>query len=365
MLKALNAPSKYIQGQNAIEQASQFISAFGSKALVITDPSVLKLAEEKLLLKSNELEYVIEKFGGECSKNEIDRLRQVALSSGAKVIVGFGGGKTLDTAKAVAYYEKLPVAILPSIASTDAPCSALSVIYTDDGKFEEYLLLPKNPELVLVDTSVVVKAPVRFLVAGMGDALATKFEAEASSKKFVTTMAGGVPSVSAMTLANLCYEQLLEYGYAAKTAAEKGVITPAVERIVEANTLLSGLGFESGGLGAAHAIHNGFTALDETHHYYHGEKVAFSTIVQLIMEDRPIDEIYEVIYFCQAVGLPTTLAQLGLANVSPERLKPVAEAAVAPGETIHNMPFPVNAQMVLEAIIAADALGNEISPNKL
>ena len=87
-------------------------------------------------MRAQDAELHVEAFNRECSKNEIARLRELVKKEGCDCIVGIGGGKTLDTAKAVAYYEKLPVAIVPTIASTDAPCSALSVIYTDDGVFE-------------------------------------------------------------------------------------------------------------------------------------------------------------------------------------------------------------------------------------
>lgn len=360
MVKVLIAPSKYVQGFNALQEAEKYVGNFGSNALIITDPFVANLAETKLAKGLGKIKYQIEKFGGECSKSEIERLQKITREKGADLIIGFGGGKTLDTAKAVAYYMKIPVAVLPTIASTDAPCSALAVIYKENGEFEEYLLLPKNPEVVLVDTQVVAQAPARFLVAGMGDALATKFEAEASSKHNIPAVAGGTPTVSALTLANLCYETLIEYGLMAREAVERKAVTPAVEKVVEANTLLSGLGFESGGLAAAHAIHNGLTVLEETHHYYHGEKVAFATIVQLVMEDRPTDEIFEVIGFCESVGLPTTLDDLGLKDITEEQLRRVAEASTAEGETIHNMPFKVDAKMVSDAILAADALGRLI-----
>lgn len=361
MIKVLSSPGKYVQGPGALNEAGNYMKNLGDSALIIADGFLLGEAEKYFKSGNQGVSCTIEKFGGECSKPEIERLKQVASKANANIIVGFGGGKTLDTAKAVAYYRGQPVVILPSIASTDAPCSALSVIYTESGEFEEYLLLPKNPDLVLVDSQIIAQAPVRFLVSGMGDALATKFEAEASSKRSLTTMAGGAPSISALALAELCLQTLLEYGYCARLAVEKKVTSPAVEKIIEANTYLSGIGFESGGLAAAHAIHNGFTVLEETHQYFHGEKVAFSTLVQLVMEDRDTDEIMEIMGFCKLVGLPVTLAELGLAGADSEKLMKVADAATVEGETIHNMPFPVNAQIVYEAIIATDAIGRSIT----
>lgn len=272
------------------------------------------------------------------------------------MVIGVGGGKTLDTAKAVAHYTNLPVVIVPTIAATDAPCSALSVIYTEKGVFEEYLFLPKNPDVVIIDTQIVADAPVRFLVSGMGDALATYFEAAACDLTKAPTIAGGSQTMTAVSLARLSYDTLLKYGKSAKAAAEAGVVTEALEKVVEANTLLSGLGFESGGLAAAHAIHNGLTVLEETHSNTHGEKVAFATIVQMVLEDRDPVEIERAIAFCKTVGLPTTLADLGVTEVSEDKILEVAKASTAEGETIHNMPFEVDAEMVKDAILAANNL---------
>ncbi|HNO05888.1 MAG TPA: iron-containing alcohol dehydrogenase, partial [Flavobacteriales bacterium] len=76
----------------------------------------------------------------------------------------------------------------------------------------------------------------------------------------VRNMRGGGSTASALRLAELCYRTLIEDGRDAMRALEQKAVTPALERIVEANTLLSGLGFESSGLAAAHAVHNGLTA---------------------------------------------------------------------------------------------------------
>ena len=345
MIRAAVFPGRYVQGCGAAEKLGEEMSRFGKKGFLVCT----RYAFENLLPSlrgyiEREVEIRVERFGGECSDEEIKRLVEIAGSEGCDFIAGMGGGKTLDTAKGVAYELRLPVVIIPTIASTDAPCSALSVIYTPEGKFKRYLMLPKNPDLVLVDTGIIARAPVRFLVSGMGDALATWFEAESCRIGYSPNVVGHLGPMTAYALAKLCYDTLLEHGVAAKSACEKKVVTPALEHIVEANTLLSGLGFESGGLAAAHAIHNGLTVLEQTHGYHHGEKVAFGTLASLFLTDKPKHIIDEVYSFCESVGLPTTLADIGLSDVSDQELMSVAEAACAKGETVHNEPLPVTPQ---------------------
>lgn len=365
--KIMISPGRYVQGPGAIRQLGQQVKNLGKRAFVIGDRIALPLVRDDVQqsLQEHHIDFQVEEFGGECSMPEINRLKSLGEESRAQIIIGIGGGKTLDTAKAVAYYLELPVVVVPTIASTDAPCSALSVIYTPEGVVEKYLVYAKNPDLVLVDTGIVAKAPVRLLVAGMGDALATWFEADASVKGQGQNMPGGAPTQAALALARLCYELLIEHGYRAMLAVEKGVVTEDVEKVVEACTLLSGLGFESGGLAAAHAIHNGFTVLPETHECYHGEKVAFGTLVQMVLENRSNEELYEVLEFCVSVGLPVTLEEIGIIQVTSEKIKKVAEMACAPEETIHNMPFPVTPDMVAQAILAADALGQDFLHHNL
>jgi len=165
------------------------------------------------------------------------------------------------------------------------------------------------------------------------------------------------PTAAAQALANLCYETLLDEGLKAKLAVERKVATKSVESVIEANTLLSGIGFESGGLAAAHAIHNGLTAIEETHDLYHGEKVAFGVLVQLVLENAPLEEIEEVLLFCNEVGLPTTLKDLNITEVSEEKLMEVGKLSCAEGETIHNSAYEITPEDVYAAILAADALG--------
>jgi glycerol dehydrogenase len=228
-----------------------------------------------------------------------------------------------------------------------------------DGVFQCVLYQKTNPAAVLVDLGIIAAAPTRFLVAGMGDALSTWFEARSCERTYSLNECGGYSTAAGLGIAKLCYETLLSHGAAAKLASEKHIVTPALDRIVEANTLLSGLGFESAGLATAHSIHNGLTALAETHAFYHGEKVTFGVLAGLHLADAPADEMETVYSFCEQVGLPTTLADIGLGNAERNYLMQAAEKACASEQPIHHEAGVITPRKVLDSMVAADALGKE------
>ena len=361
MLSVFCSPSRYTQGRGATAALGRELTILGLEGpvLFIAGKTVISRLADTWTASLNEtaIRHTVHRFGGECSSREIECAKTAAREFGARTIVGAGGGKVLDTARAVAADLDLPVVNCPTVASSDAPCSALSVIYSEEGVFQEYRFYRKNPDLVLVDTLVIAQAPPRLLAAGMGDALATWFEAKTCVAGCVQNMRGGNSTSSALALAELCYRTLLADGAAALQAVKTQVVTPALERLVEASTLLSGLGFESSGLAAAHAVHNGLTAAHDTHAYYHGEKVAFGLLVQLVLEGVPSATLEKVLAFSSEVELPITLAEIGLTKLTRDQLDPITRRATAPGETIHNEPFEVTPEMVADAILAADALG--------
>ena len=357
------SPSRYTQGSNATLSLGSEMAVLGltGPVLILAGKTAIAALSEiwRRSLGDFGLAYRVYPFGGECSLAEIERVKRQARDQRAEVIIGAGGGKVLDTARAVAADLQLPVVNCPTVASSDAPCSALSVLYTDDGAFLEYRIYAKNPDLVLVDTQVIAQSPPRLLVAGMGDALATWFEARTCIEGNVKNMRGGASTQSALALAELCYRTLLRDGVDALAALQNRTPTPALERLVEANTLLSGLGFESAGFAAAHAVHNGLTAVPQTHSYFHGEKVAFGVLVQLVLERKSESVLEAVLDFATKVKLPTTLAAIGLAEANDELLDRIAARSTAEGETIHNEPFSVEPRLVVDAIRDADALGRE------
>ncbi len=361
MLSVFCSPSRYTQGKNATTSLGPEMAALGlsGPVLVVGGRSAIRLLSEtwRSTFGDAGMTHAVRPFGGECSLREIERIKQTAKDNKSAVVVGAGGGKVLDAARAAAADLNLPVVNCPTVASSDAPCSALSVIYSDEGIVEGSRFYRKNPDLVLVDTQVIAQSPPRLLAAGMGDALATWFEARTCVEGHVKNLRGGQSTQSALALAKLCYRTLLADGAEALRAVETQVVTPALERIVEANTLLSGLGFESAGLAAAHAIHNGLTTAPGTHAYLHGEKVAFGLLAQLVLEGKPRAVVERVLGFASEVGLPTTLADIGLAEISKEVLDKIAVRATANSDTMQHEPFEVRPDMVCDAILAADAIG--------
>ncbi|MFD1416660.1 glycerol dehydrogenase [Oceanobacillus jeddahense] len=353
------SPGKYIQGKNALNDLGKHIKSIGKKPLILSDDVVWGITGEIIenSLSSEELLFHYVPFNGEASLNEVKRIADEGKQEEVDFVIGVGGGKTLDTAKAVADELERSIVIVPSTASTDAPTSALSVIYSDEGVFESYKFYNKNPELVLVDTKIVAGAPPRLFASGIADAMATWVEARATIKSNGDAMAGGKTSIAAQAIAKVCEETLFAYAKPAYQAVEKGLVTKQVEAVVEANTLLSGLGFESGGLAAAHAIHNGFTVLDgDIHHLTHGEKVAYGTLTQLVLELHPEEDIQKYISFYRSLGLPTTLKEMHLDEVSYEDLRKVGEAATQEGETMGNLSSEITADDVANAILAVDQL---------
>ncbi len=371
MRKAFICPSKYVQGEDEILNLGYFVQTFGTSALLIAHPDDVQRVKVKLDATANKfgVTFVETGFQGECSRQEVARLQALAKEKGCHCTIGLGGGKAIDTAKCVAEGDAL--IIVPTIAATDAPTSHSAVLYTPDGAFDDYAYFKQNPSVVLVDTTTIAQAPVRFLVSGMGDALSTYFEARANVASRAKVNAGlpcgareglcegAIGTKSAFAMATLCYQTLLEDGIQAKLDCEQNVVSEAIENIVEANILLSGIGFESGGLAAAHAIHDGLTILEGTHQYLHGEKVAFGTIAQLVLEKASQEELAEVFSFCSRVGLPVCLEDIGVPAVTDAELMEVAQKACIPEESIHSMPFPIVEEQVAAAIKEADALGKQ------
>lgn len=353
-------PGCYMQGAGVLKNLSLVPELKGRKLFILASKSAIeKVVRPNLDDWASYCEVIYEKFRGECCWNEIDRTVALLDQNSYDFVAGMGGGKAIDTARVAARKKNIPFISIPTIAATDAPTASACVVYDEHGVIVDYFTT-KNPDYVIVDTKVIAEAPVRFLISGMGDALATWFEADTCDKQSFENVAGGYNLRALMAIAGLCYDNLVKYGVAAVTACENNIVTHALDYIVETNILLSGLGFESGGLSTAHGIHDCLCHLKGTHDYFHGEKVAIGTQAGLFLENKPLELVEEVYSFCESVGLPTTLDDIGVGDVTNEELSSAINAVLSNQDSyIHHVRFELNAAHIVEALRMADAIGKK------
>jgi len=362
-------PGKYIQGENVLYTQEKIMSDFGHRVFLIGEEFILKKFSHQLDSLLRRKTVFSELFNGECSKKEIERLLRLVEKMRAEFVVGIGGGKALDTAKAVSYHAQLPVVTIPTSAATCAAWTALSAIYTEDGKARGYLILDRCPELVLVDTRIMANTPVRYLVAGMADGLAKYYETMA----YTGGKASSLTVEMAIKSAQSIYNAVFEIGLTAARDNVEKKLTPALKRIIESNIMLAGLVGGIGGEGcraaAIHALNNGFTQIPQTHDYLHGEVVAFCCLVQLVLEGK-LKELEKLNSIFKKLGLPRKLKDIGLENASfphggkgnvsdtlKRLLEKVVRYAFSPQETMRNLPQKVSEKMVYNAILEVDHLG--------
>ncbi|RAH99296.1 glycerol dehydrogenase [Acuticoccus sediminis] len=307
-IRILGAPQRYVQGPGAITRLADEVAIFGGGPVAaIVDPVARDLigAEVERQLPGVRLL----SFGGECTRDEIAaRADEVG---DARMVLGIGGGKAIDTAKGAALARGLPVGIVPTIASNDSPTSHIAVVYTPAHEVDGVIRMKTNPALVLVDTAVIAGAPRRFLAAGIGDAMSKTYELAGALSAGGLNFFGGAPTELTKAIVGRAREILLADGEAALA-----VTTPdaAFERVVEAAILLSGLAFESGGLSIAHSMVRGFSVMPQLSGLLHGELVALGTLTQLAAGQGSESEIAELAAFFRRLSLPTSFADYGVTD---------------------------------------------------
>jgi len=324
LLATFGAPARYVQGPGALAELASLRPHHTTRPVAIVDADVLPMLEADLVAALSGGEYRVLPFRGEVTHAAVEGLRAQLGDFAADLVIGVGGGKGLDVAKGLAKAAGAPFVAVPTIASNDSPTGRSMAIYDENHVMIAVEFIPAPPVLVVVDTAVIARAPARFLRSGMGDAIAKKFEADRARAYGSKNGLGGGQTLVAMAIADLCYRTLRAHGVAAMAAAEAHRPDPAFEAVVEANVLMAGIGWESGGLSYAHAVVRGLVQARDAKNNPHGEHVAYGTLVQLAIEGREDGEIRDLAGFLRAVGLPASLGELGMAEVTDAEIAEIA-----------------------------------------
>ena len=351
----LVAPTEVLRGKKCLSEAGEAIARLGNRPLVVGGDRTLSVAEPHLkpVFDRHQLSTKQASYYPDCSETSLANLRKAVEEHRADLIIGAGGGKALDTAKLVAHQCQLPIVTIPTSAATCAAWAALSNVYSNEGAFQYGVPLNRCPDLLILDYNLIQTAPKQTLIAGIGDALAKWYESSVSSGNSTASLI-----IAAVQQARILRDILLQ-----KSAAALQV--PGSEdwrEVVDANVLLAGV---IGGLGgarcrtvAAHAVHNGLTQIPASRSALHGEKVAYGIAVQLRLEEMlqgnqlAASARQQLLKFYAEIGLPSTLEDLGLKEVTLAELRRAAEFACHPKSDIHNLPFPVVPEQLMAAMVS-------------
>ncbi len=352
------APSQVVRGQGVLAEAIAMIAQLGQRPFVVGGDTTLQRVQPQLqaAFQQHNLQSVQRSYLPDCSETSLATLRKAVQSHQADVVIGVGGGKALDTAKLLSCQCQLPVVTIPTSGATCAAWTALSNVYSNDGAFLYDVPLLHCPNLLILDYDLVATAPQRMLVAGIGDAIAKWYEASVSSGHTQHTL-----TIAAVQQARVLRDILFQKSVEALQKPGSNTW----QEVVDATVLLAGV---IGGLGgaqcrtvAAHAVHNGLTHLPASHGTLHGEKVAYGILVQLRLEEfiqgnqLAATARQQLLKFYAEIGLPCSLHDLGLSQVSLADLEHAAAIACAEKSDIHYLPFPVNSTQLLAAMVSTTA----------
>lgn len=342
-------PAQILRGPGVIAQLGAICARWGSRALLIGGHQALAAIGDQVRqqLDINAVTLVgTEWFGGECSQTQIERLAKIVQRNDVDVIIGAGGGKSLDTCKAVGVASRTPVITIPTIAATCAAVTPLTIRYHDDGHFRDLYPLPQAPAGVIIDSALLAAAPLRWLAAGLGDTLAKWYEFRAISRHH--SLSGVARSSSANS--RICYDLIDSYGPAACQSVREGKSSAELEQVLDAIFMFAGLtSLMSSGAhaAAAHAIYEGFTVCDKTRAFGHGLLVGFGNLCLLALENRSDEELMGAIQLAHDCAVPLRLREI--ADLTAEELDSIVQASLHAPD-MSNMPFPVSAGALYAAI---------------
>ncbi|MGD6902245.1 iron-containing alcohol dehydrogenase family protein [Bacillus infantis] len=355
-IEVRGAPQYYLCAEGSFTQLEKLLLARKIESVLIIHGDKSLKAAQTFLPSFQQVQATFEKYQGEVTLEEIDRIAQLAKEKRVDAIIGIGGGKILDIVKASGHDSNLHVILLPTLASTCAAWTPLSVIYKPSGEFTHYTIYPRSTAVVLIEPRVILQSPIEYFIAGIADTLAKWYEADV-----IVEQLENVPLVVELAhhAAKLCKDNLIQLGNKAVKDMKRQELSLEFIKVLETNIaaggMVGGFGDQYGRIAGAHAIHNGLTSIEETHHLLHGHKVAYGILVQLLLENKQ-KEVQNLLQFYHQLQLPSSLKAMGISYHDQETLTKIAADATLPNESIHLLPGEITINKVVDAMMDLEKL---------
>lgn len=349
------SPKGYLQRPGLRSDVGEIIRPLASHIHILTSPRAWQAVNPALSISLEQagIRWQLDYLTGECTDAAIAALKQQVEAQGTTVILAIGGGRVLDCAKAV--NDALPDVRLVNVATLAATCAAwspLAIIYDEHGGHLRSQPLSAMPEWILVDSEVIARSDVRFLRSGIVDALAKWFEFEPYQRQTPHRMALDLKVAAAWQAVTV----LKQWGETAVADNINQQVTPALEKVIEANIVLAGLANsiqdEMATPGFAHIIHDRLTHQPELHDWLHGEKVGFSLLVQSWIEQRGKQVEPELLALLRRFHSPLQLP----AAITADRVRQIAQQIHFPVASLAHLPFTFDHHQLEQALMATGAI---------
>ena len=349
------SPEIVFRGNNAWEKALPRITKLTKSPLILGRGVHTNDLRNKIFsdLKDHKINVDSANLQFDCCYEDISRVKNIIIRNNNDSVIAAGGGKVLDSGKYIADCLKIPCITVPLSASTCAGWTALSNIYTKDGKFIKDVALECCPKILVYDHKFIQRAPCRTLASGIADALAKWYESSITS----STIDDGLVQ-QAIQISRVLRDQLLIDG----EKAFKGQFenNPSWRNTVEAcgltAGLIGGIGGEKCRTAAAHAIHNAITQIITPNKFLHGEIVGVGLLLQLRLEEMKNNNkladqsIKQLFVLMKELNLPTTIGQLGINVFENNNLEKIADFTCRDKSEIHFLPFEIHKKDIVELI---------------
>ena len=290
-------------GEKNIADFGKFLNSLNKpkKVSLIAGINVQKVLRKKIekSLKSKKIQFIWHTSKDNQIKSW-NKIQKNVKKDNSDLIVGIGGGRSVDTAKMISYNLGKPFVSLPTAASHDGMASPFVSVKSNI----PHSIVASAPMGVFVDIDVIRKAPVRLLASGCGDLIANIIAVKdwqlghKKKKEYYGRYAANL----AMMSAKIVIENSSKF---AKKGLDARVI---VEGLISAGVASCIAGSSRPCSGSEHLFSH---ALDKIAPGIglHGEKCGIGSIMMAKLHGQDWKKIVKTL---KDVGAPTTAKQIGL-----------------------------------------------------
>jgi glycerol dehydrogenase len=320
----IKTPEIYVSEPGAIKSLGSLVDTYGKRALIVWSKTARKVTQAEVIesLGVERINYMEYLFEGYPTFKKAEEIAELAREKDIEVLIAIGGGRVIDVTKAAGDISLLPVASVPTIAATCAAWAALSVLYTDEGNFDQFRHNKHSPKLIVADTQILADAPIRYLRAGVVDTLAKWYET-------AVYHGNSFSYLNSVNSARLAFDFLNEEAEKVIEDAEVNKADENTAKAVDAILFLAGnvgsyVG-EKAYSGFAHPFYHSSRIIKETRGTLHGELVAFGLIMQAVLEKKRKEEIQAIVRKFRELKVAFTLEEIGISDQTDRKLQIISD----------------------------------------